>query len=162
MQARVCGVFLASWSVAQHCWMHLDHWVTISKEFWNQYWLECCTITPRILAYFPEFSFGFLASLVMPGNLLKMVTWTSDFLNVTLGSMAFVCPRVLGLWFLDILQSLLTWCSGSRGTGCRQEGQFANWLWKAKILRDNVLLQILSYTWARWHCSWRTVKSLNK
>lgn len=110
---------------------------------------------PRILFWFPS-KFGHAWEFAEDG------TWTSDFLNVTLGSMAFVCPRVLGLWFLDILQSLLTWCSGSRGTGCRQEGQFANWLWKAKILRDNVLLQILSYTWACWHCSWRTVKSLNK
>lgn len=43
------------------------------------------------LGLFPGFlPFGFLASLVMPGNLLNMVFGTSDFQNVTLGSMTFV------------------------------------------------------------------------
>lgn len=47
---------------------------------------------PRILFWFPS-KFGHAWEFAEDG------TWTSDFLNVTLGSMAFVCLRVLRLDF---------------------------------------------------------------
>lgn len=132
----ICGPALlnAFWSLSNHLKRILKPKLA---------WMLCNNtqdpgLFPRILFWFPS-KFGHAWEFAEDG------TWTSDFLNVTLGSMAFVCPRVLGLWFLDILKSLLTWCSGSHGTGCRQEGKFVTWLWKAKILRDNILLQILSY-----------------
>lgn len=127
----ICGQAL--WNAFPSCG------VTISKEFlkpelaWMLYKWH-----PRVLAYFPDFPFfGFLASLVMPGNLLNLVLGSRDFLNATLGSVTCVCPRGFGVKFLDkpLLLSKFFTELVLRKPGMRvwTEGQLVV-LWKAKDL----------------------------
>ena len=102
MQTQFCSVFLVLWHTAKHCWMHFDHWVTISKEFWNQNWLEWQWHPGS----WPISQNSFLVSSKFghAWEFAEYGTWTRDFLRATLGWLAFVCARVLGLEFLDILQ----------------------------------------------------------
>lgn len=99
---------LYTWCSSHHCAVHSSHGASMPDFSGQLTWM-----LPRFGSH-PRGSFWFCSKFGHSWKFADHSTWVGNFLKVTLVSLVFVCPKILGFYSSEKLQLSVRWWAGAQ------------------------------------------------